>query len=155
MNDAPRLKLVEVERYERDVRLRLPFRFGVTTVTHATQAVIRATIALPDGRTEQGVAAETLAAKWFDKNLALSDAQNLDQLRQSVLAEAAPGIEQEGAARLQHPPDFTIGADPVGEEHHAILADDQVELSVIEGQLLGIRGLEPGPAAWHAAGGDR
>ena len=37
MNDAPRLKLVEVERYERDVRLRLPFRFGVTTVTHATQ----------------------------------------------------------------------------------------------------------------------
>ena len=84
MNDAPRLKLVEVERYERDVRLRLPFRFGVTTVTHATQAVIRATIALPDGRTEQGVAAETLAAKWFDKNLALSDAQNLDQLRQSL-----------------------------------------------------------------------
>ena len=46
----PRLRLVEVERYERDVRLRLPFRFGVTTVTHATQAVIRATIALPDGR---------------------------------------------------------------------------------------------------------
>ena len=54
MNDAPRLKLVEVERYERDVRLRLPFRFGVTTVTHATQAVIRATIALPDGRTRAG-----------------------------------------------------------------------------------------------------
>src|SRR5215208_1455205 len=83
MNDAPRLKLVEVERYERDVRLRLPFRFGVTTVTHATQAVIRATIARPDGGTSSGVAAETLAAKWFDKNLALSHAQNLDQLRQS------------------------------------------------------------------------
>src|SRR3954453_12790357 len=84
MNDAPRLKVVEVERYERDVRLRLPFRFGVTTVTHATQAVIRATIALADGRTETGVAAETLAAKWFDKSLALSDEQNLDQLRQSL-----------------------------------------------------------------------
>jgi hypothetical protein len=84
MSDAPRLKLVDVERYERDVRLRLPFRFGVTTVTHATQAVIRATVALPDGRTEEGVAAETLAAKWFDKNLALSDEQNLDQLRQSL-----------------------------------------------------------------------
>src|SRR3954453_15115081 len=82
--DTPRLKLVEVERYERDVRLRLPFRFGVTTVTHAAQAVVRATIALPDGRTSTGVAAETLAAKWFDKDLALSDAQNLDQLRQSL-----------------------------------------------------------------------
>jgi hypothetical protein len=84
MSDALRLKLVEVERHERDVRLRLPFRFGVTTVTHATQAVIRATIALPDGRSETGLAAETLAAKWFDKNLALSDEQNLDQLRQSL-----------------------------------------------------------------------
>src|SRR3954471_9827368 len=82
--DTPRLKLVGVEPFERDVRLRLPFRFGVTTVTHATQAVIRAIIALEDGRTESGVAAETLAAKWFDKNLALSDDENLDQLRQSL-----------------------------------------------------------------------
>jgi hypothetical protein len=84
MTDAPRLKLLQVERFERDVRLRLPFRFGVTTVTHATQAVVRATIALADGRTAAGVAAETLASKWFDKNLALSDEQNLDQLRQSL-----------------------------------------------------------------------
>src|SRR3712207_7797233 len=84
MTDAPRLKLVDVERFERDVSLRLPLRFGVTTVTHATQAVIRATVAFPDGRTATGVAAETLAAKWFDKNLALSDEQNLDQLRQSL-----------------------------------------------------------------------
>jgi hypothetical protein len=84
MTGAPRLKLVEVERFERDVRLRLPFRFGVTTVTHATQAVVRATVALADRRTAIGVAAETLAAKWFDKNLALSDEQNLDQLRQSL-----------------------------------------------------------------------
>src|SRR5215207_6301575 len=97
--DAPRLKLVEVERYERDVRLRLPFRFGVTTVTHATQAVIRATIALPEGRTATGVAAETLAAKWFDKNLALSDEDNLDQLRQSL----AIAIELYGARGFETP----------------------------------------------------
>lgn len=84
MLDAPRLKLENVERYERDVPLRLPFRFGVTTVTHATQAVIRATVSLPDGRSQTGVAAESLVAKWFDKNLALSDEQNLDQLRQSL-----------------------------------------------------------------------
>ncbi|MCC6467343.1 MAG: mandelate racemase [Alphaproteobacteria bacterium] len=81
---VPKLKLERVERFERDVKLRLPFRFGVITVTEATQAVIRATIALPDGRTATGVAAETLAAKWFDKNLSLSDDQNLDQLRQAL-----------------------------------------------------------------------
>jgi len=78
------VKLVAVECFERDVRLRLPFRFGVITVTRATQAVIRATVALKDGRTSFGVAAETLAAKWFDKSAAFSDAQNLDQLRQAL-----------------------------------------------------------------------
>ncbi len=82
--ETPKVRLESVERFERDVRLRLPFRFGVTTVTHATQAVIRATVSLPDGTTETGVAAETLAAKWFDKNLKLTDDQNLDQLRQSL-----------------------------------------------------------------------
>src|ERR1700674_5709338 len=79
-----KLKLEAVECFERDVKLRLPFRFGVITVTRSTQAVIRVTIALPDGRTSVGVAAEMLAAKWFDKSAAYSDAQNLDQLRQSL-----------------------------------------------------------------------
>ncbi|MCK6454686.1 MAG: mandelate racemase [Alphaproteobacteria bacterium] len=81
---APKLRLDAVERFERDVKLRLPFRFGVITVTEATQAVIRARITLEDGRSATGVAAETLAAKWFDKNLDLTDDQNLDQLRQAL-----------------------------------------------------------------------
>ena len=55
-----KLRLEAVECFERDVRLRLPFRFGVITVTRATQAVIRATVVLEDGRTSRGVAAETL-----------------------------------------------------------------------------------------------
>ncbi|HJU30302.1 MAG TPA: mandelate racemase [Hyphomicrobiaceae bacterium] len=79
-----KLKLESVDCFERDVKLRLPFRFGVITVTEATQAVIRAKITLEDGRTGAGVAAESLGAKWFDKNPAFSDDQNLDQLRQSL-----------------------------------------------------------------------
>jgi hypothetical protein len=82
--DAPKIRLLEVERYERDVALRLPFRFGITTITHASQAVVRVRIALADGRSEEGVAAEALGAKWFDKNPNLTDAQNHDQLRQSL-----------------------------------------------------------------------
>ena len=84
MSTAPKVRLEEVERYERDVPLRLPFRFGVTTVTHATQAVVRARIALEDGRTATGVAAESLASKWFEKSPAFTDAQNHDQLRQAL-----------------------------------------------------------------------
>jgi len=84
MTATPKIKLDSVERFERDYTLRLPFRFGVITVTAGTQAVIRAKIALEDGRTAVGVAAEALGAKWFDKSPAFSDAQNLDQLRQAL-----------------------------------------------------------------------
>jgi len=79
-----KVKLAEVERYERHVTMRLAFRFGVITVTDATQAVIRVRIALADGRTSEGVAAEALAAKWFEKSPDFTDAQNLEQLRQAL-----------------------------------------------------------------------
>ena len=79
-----KVKLEDVERFERHVKMRLAFRFGVITVTDATQAVIRVRISLPDGRTSHGVAAEALAAKWFEKSPAFTDAQNLDQLRQAL-----------------------------------------------------------------------
>jgi hypothetical protein len=81
---ALKVKLEAVDCYERDFKLRLPFRFGVITVTEGTQAVIRAAVAMEDGRTSVGVAAESLAAKWFDKSPAFSDAQNVDQLRQAL-----------------------------------------------------------------------
>jgi len=81
---APEIKLEAVECFERDTKLRLPFRFGVITLTEGTQAVIRARIALRDGRTSVGVAAESLGAKWFDKSPAFSDDQNRDQLRQAL-----------------------------------------------------------------------
>jgi hypothetical protein len=84
MTAIPKIRLESVERFERDYKLRLPFRFGVITVTEGTQAVIRARVALEDGRTAVGVAAEALGAKWFDKSPAFSDAQNLDQLRQAL-----------------------------------------------------------------------
>jgi hypothetical protein len=87
---APRFRLVATERFEWPFRLRLPFRFGVITVTHGRQAVIRARIALEDGSEHWGIAAETLAAKWFDKDPRWTDAQNEHQLRRSLeLAEQA------------------------------------------------------------------
>jgi hypothetical protein len=81
---APRFRLIEVQRFEWPFRLRMPFRFGVITVTHGRQAVIRARIALDDGSEQWGIAAETLAAKWFDKDPRWSDAQNEHQLRRAL-----------------------------------------------------------------------
>ena len=86
MNAAPRLSLVEAGICERDVSLRLPFRFGVVTMTEATQAFVRVRIRLEDGREGWGAAAELLAPKWFDKDPALSNDDNLWQLRDSLVA---------------------------------------------------------------------
>jgi hypothetical protein len=80
MTAAPALRVREVAFFQRDVRLRLPFRFGVVTLTEAPQAFVRARIALPDGREAWGTAAEMLAPKWFDKDPALSNEDNVEQL---------------------------------------------------------------------------
>src|SRR5882757_5918242 len=81
---APEFRIAEIAFLERDVALRLPFRFGVVTLTRATQAFVRARITLADGRSGWGAAAELLAPKWFDKNLALSDQDNAEQLRDAL-----------------------------------------------------------------------
>jgi len=90
MTDAPRFTVREIELYERPVVLRLPFRFGVVTLTECPQAFVRARIEFADGRGEWGAAAEMMAPKWFDKNLALSNDDNFDQLR-DVLRMARDG----------------------------------------------------------------
>ena len=85
---APRLSLVEAGFHERGVALRLPFRFGVLTMTEATQAFVRVRVRLEDGREGWGAAAELLAPKWFDKDPALSNDDNLWQLRDSLVSAA-------------------------------------------------------------------
>ena len=81
---APRFRVAAIELLERDVRLRMPFRFGVVTLTGSPQAFVRARIRLEDGREAAGAAAELLAPKWFDKDPALSNQDNFDQLRGSL-----------------------------------------------------------------------
>ncbi len=81
MTAATSFRVQALELFERPVSLRLPFRFGVVTLTHCPQAFVRARIRMPDGRELTGAAAEMMAPKWFDKNLALSNDDNFDQLR--------------------------------------------------------------------------
>jgi L-alanine-DL-glutamate epimerase-like enolase superfamily enzyme len=95
---APVVTIREVRFYERPVRLRMPFRFGVVTLTEAPQCFVRVRIECPDGQSHCGAAAELLAPKWFDKNLALSNDDNFDQLRLS-LALAAEAYLSPGPAR--------------------------------------------------------
>ena len=78
------IRLEAVEAFERPVRLRLPFRFGIIVLREAPQVFLRVTISDSSGRRGQGIAAEMLAPKWYDKNPELSNEQNFDQLRRSI-----------------------------------------------------------------------
>ena len=84
MSTPMQLSVEDIELRERNVVLRMPFRFGVVTLTQAPQAFARVRIRLGDGRLGTGMAAELLAPKWFDKNPALSNEDNFDQLRTSL-----------------------------------------------------------------------
>ncbi len=95
--EAASFSVCAIELFERPVVLRLPFRFGVVTLTHCPQAFVRVRIRMPDGREVSGAAAEMMAPKWFDKNLALSNEDNFNQLRdvlhlarEAYLSDPAP-----------------------------------------------------------------
>ena len=95
-------RVVAVDLFERDVRLRMPFRFGVVTLTAAPQAFVRATIRFADGREATGAAAELLAPKWFDKDPALTNDDNFDQLRRAVHLARTAYLAGESASAVGH-----------------------------------------------------
>src|SRR5271166_1307480 len=83
---APTFRVTAIELYERPVVLRIPFRFGAATVTHAPQAFVRAGIQLNNGRQAHGAAAEMMIPKWFDKSPQKSNDDNISDLRRSLFA---------------------------------------------------------------------
>lgn len=97
-----RFRVTRIELYERDVRLRLPFRFGVVTLTESPQAFARVRIRLEDGRESQGAAAELLAPKWFDKDPALSNEDNYEQLRRSLAVARGAYLAHEARTAWDH-----------------------------------------------------
>lgn len=70
--------------FERMVTFRMPFRFGVVTLTEAPQAFVKVTVENEDGVVEVGATAELMVPKWFDKSPGLSNEDNFNQLRLSL-----------------------------------------------------------------------
>ncbi|RFB81925.1 mandelate racemase [Rhizobium leguminosarum bv. trifolii] len=97
---APRIRIVEIDAFERDIRLRLPFRFGAATLERAPQAFLRVRVEDEGGKTAIGAAAEMMVPKWFDKNPALTPMQNVDQLRGSIRTAAAASFEASAPTTL-------------------------------------------------------
>ncbi|MBB4480739.1 hypothetical protein GGE46_003327 [Rhizobium etli] len=97
---APRVRIVEIDAFERGIRLRLPFRFGAAILEKAPQAFLRVRVEDEEGKTAIGAAAEMMVPKWFDKNPALTPAQNVDQLRGSIRSAAAASLEASTPATM-------------------------------------------------------
>lgn len=108
-----RLRLVDAWFFERPVRLRLPFRFGVVTLREAPRVYVRAHVRFEDGGEADGVSAEMLVPKWFDKSPDLTNEQNFDQLRLS-LAMAREALIAAGSSTA-----FGLSAAVDGAHHEA------------------------------------
>ena len=93
----------DVSFHERDVKLRLPFRFGVATLTSCPQVHVRVKLKFSDGKVVEGCSAEMMVPKWFDKNTALSNEDNFEQLRFALkTTRAAYTADKQPKTAWQH-----------------------------------------------------
>ncbi len=65
--NAPRLRLHDVEAFERWTPFVRPFRFGAVTVEGAFQAFVRVIVEVEGHGRATGMTAELMPPKWFDK----------------------------------------------------------------------------------------
>ncbi|MEY9559691.1 enolase C-terminal domain-like protein [Sinorhizobium fredii] len=113
MTEAPRVKLVEAEFFERPVDFRFAFRFGAARVESAPQAFVRVRIEDERGRSATGWAGEMMMPKWFDKNPELSPGDNVEQLRRSLR------LAFEGLRSLKADTPFDLHAAAEADHHWA------------------------------------
>jgi hypothetical protein len=97
-----KFRFLSLDAYEWSFDLRLPFRFGVITVRDGIQAVLEARIRTEDGREGTGMSAETLAAKWFDKDPGLADEDNQHQLRRALELACQAALARGEATAFGH-----------------------------------------------------
>lgn len=86
--------------YVRNLRPRLPFRYGVVTLTHFPLLHLAVDVEAADGRRARGFAADNLPPKWFDKDPAKSFRDNVTDLLASIRAAQAAYLD---AARTPWP----------------------------------------------------
>ncbi len=77
---AVAIRLEDVRFYMRNVHTRMPFKYGAAVLTAVPILHVVAQGALKNGTRVQGVAADILPPKWFDKDPAKSYADNVADL---------------------------------------------------------------------------
>jgi len=83
------LRVLAVEFGVRAMSLRLPFKFGASTLTRCPQVFVHATVDCGTHGTTEGWAAELMVPRWFDKRPDRSPAGNVLDLQQALEAASA------------------------------------------------------------------
>ena len=101
MRDAVKLVVRSVEARVRPVTLRLPFRFGASTLTACPQLFVRVVIDGMGGQATAGFAAEMMVPKWFDKRAAFSAHDNVKHLALAITTAAAAYVDDAPATSFE------------------------------------------------------
>jgi hypothetical protein len=84
----------------RNLATRLPFRYGIVTLTRFPLLHVAVDVEASDGRRARGFAADNLPPKWFDKDPTKSFREDVDDLLASIRAAHAAYLD---AARSPRP----------------------------------------------------
>ncbi len=76
---VPELRLVDAELHRTETETRMPFRFGIAVMTAAPHVILKCQYEI-GGKTFEGIAAEGLLPKWFDKSPEKSASQEIEEM---------------------------------------------------------------------------
>ena len=77
-----------------ELRTRMPFQYGIATMTHSPHAFVRLRVEVED-RLATGVSADSLPPKWFTKDPARPVAEEIDEMVGVIVhaLRTAPGLD--------------------------------------------------------------
>jgi hypothetical protein len=101
MNAPMKLRVVDYDLRQVAVRLRLPFRYGITTMREMPYLLVGLAVEV-EGRPAAGVAADCLPAKWFTKDPARPVPEEIEEMLRVIrhAAETARGMTGPSAFAL-------------------------------------------------------
>ncbi len=82
------IQLRHAELFRIQLRARMPFRYGIVTMTEVPHVILRLTFEL-DGKTHEGLAADHLPPKWFTKDPSRALAEEIDEMLVVIRAAVA------------------------------------------------------------------
>jgi hypothetical protein len=79
------IRLLSAELFRLELHARMPFRYGIATMTEVPQILLRLTFEL-GGKPETGLAADLLPPKWFTKDPARTLVDEIDEMLRVIWA---------------------------------------------------------------------